>query len=60
MEGIKNIKRKDLRINSLLNKKLDENIVLKNKLKKSKSTAEKHKNKINFKEREFKFYINYE
>ena len=60
MEGIKNIMQKDNKINSLFRKIMDENIVLKNKIRKNKSLAEIHKYKKNYKEREFNFYVNYE
>ena len=60
MAGIKNIMQKDIRINSLFRKIMDENIVLKNKIRKNKSLAEIYKYKKNFKERVFNFYVNYE
>ena len=60
MAGIKNIMQKDIRINSLFRKVMDENIVLKNKIRKNKSLGEIYKYKKNFKEREFNFYVNYE
>ena len=60
MQGIKNIIQKDIRINSLLKKKFDENIVLQNKIKKNKSQTNIFKIKQRYEEKEFNFYVNYE
>ena len=59
MAGIKNIMQKDIRINALFRKIIDENIVLKNKIRKNKSLKEIDKYKKNYKEKEFNFYVNY-
>ena len=60
MAGIKNILQKDIRVNALLRKILDENIVLRNKIKRNKSLAEINKYIQNYKEKEFNFYVNYD
>ena len=60
MQGIKNIMQKDIRINALFSKIFDENIVLKNKIKKNKSLTDMFKYKKLYEEREFNFYVNYE
>ena len=58
--GIKNIMEKNNRINSLFKKKFDQNIVLKNKIRKNKSLADIFRYRKNFKEKEFNFYVNYD
>ena len=60
MAGIKNIMEKNNRINSLFKKKFDQNIVLKNKIRKNKSLADIFRYRKNFKEKEFNFYVNYD
>ena len=60
MQGIKNIMQKDIRINALFRKIFDENIVLRNKIKKNKSVTDMLKYKKLYKEKELNFYVNYE
>ena len=60
MQGIKNIMQKDIRINALFRKIFDENIVLRNKIKKNKSVTDMLKYKKFYKEKELNFYVNYE
>ena len=58
--GIKKILQKDININALFRKIMDENIVLKNKTKKNDNLFEFKKYKQNLKENEFNFYVKYE
>ena len=58
--GIKKILQKDININSLFRKVMDENIVLKNKIKKNDNLIEFKKHKQNLKEKEFNFYVKFE
>ena len=58
--GIKKILQKDININALFRKIMDENIVLKNKTKKNDNLFEFKKYKQNLKENGFNFYVKYE
>ena len=58
--NIKNIMQKDININSLFRKVMDENIVLKNKIKKNKSMIDFYKHQKELKENEFYFYVRYD
>ena len=57
---IKNIMQKDININSLFRKVMDENIVLKNKIKKNKSMIDFYKHQKELKENEFNSYVRYD
>ena len=59
-EGVKKILQKEININSLLGKKFDENIVLKNKIHKKKFLIEFQKYKNELKENEFNAYVRYD
>ena len=58
--GIKKIMQKETNINVLFRKIMDENIVLKNKIKKNDNLIEYKKYKQNLKEKEFNFYVKFE
>ena len=51
---------KETNINVLFRKIMDENIVLKNKIKKNDNLIEYKKYKQNLKEKEFNFYVKFE
>ena len=59
INGIKKIIQKNKRPNLLFKSNFDDNVVLRNKVHKKNNSAKLGKNKKDFKEREFNFYISY-